>query len=805
MFRKMFAYLTLPLLLVFANMPGSSIAQIRKQSSDGETGTLKKLLAVSGSVAIEINLNQLNGARSASKDPKLSTLRFDVAANSFFTVLVFNDALRGPELGSMGLVSQDSAKLPEALRASSGQLVIEKMPTEEAFDLAVRDGKTGFVFFNIEGHQYDYDATADLLKINDGRLRISEEFAKKLGRPSEAGSVAGSISIAALMSPIEVITMVNGAVESAIMPSIRAVQPSAGTIPGPDVIVGDLPAVSQGGSSGSFVGLGVATTSCNAGVVDLNWLQLPNNDHPVIPQNMYRMSGGAGDTERFEQIGQSWLKHAFLALTENICGYGCNGVGGSHLGSGCSDPYSAGLNYGQTGLGSRAWVNPFTGVFPRGDSATNPNSHSAHTGAQAHTGTSHRVLVAMSDLSTATNAGATYFAEGQYVTPHESVWCQANHGECNMYNNVSYRRFTVSGTTSFTFSPAAATVRQSAAINAWTGATINAFEPDPGNDGIAYIGYKVTNTSAGVWHYEYAVYNQNLDRAIQSFSVPLGCGITASNLGFHAPPQHPGFAADGTSANAGYSSTPWTLNQTANALNWSSETFAQNQNANAIRWGTLYNFRFDSNQPPQAANATVGFYKTGGPVTVPIQAPSPNCTALQLTTAVSSKMHSSQGPFIVDLPLSGTPGLECRSGGETGDHTLVFTFNNNIVSGNASVTTGAGAILGSPVFAGNTMSVGLTGVTNAQQITVKLSAVTDNFTQVLPDTLVSMRVLLGDVDSSGAVSGADVNLTKAQVGTTLSSDNFKDEVNLSGSITGGDVNLVKGQVGTSLSSFVPPK
>ena len=65
------------------------------------------------------------------------------------------------------------------------------------------------------------------------------------------------------------------------------------------------------------------------------------------------------------------------------------------------------------------------------------------------------------------------------------------------------------------------------------------------------MGYKVTNPSAGVWHYEYALYNQNLDRAIQSFTVPLGCGITVSNLGVHAPLNHPGFANDGTVANAG--------------------------------------------------------------------------------------------------------------------------------------------------------------------------------------------------------------------------------------------------------------
>ena len=113
------------------------------------------------------------------------------------------------------------------------------------------------------------------------------------------------------------------------------------------------------------------------------------------------------------------------------------------------------------------------------------------------------------------------------------------------------------------------------------------------------MAYKVTNPSAGVWHYEYALYNENLDRAIQSFSVPLGPGVNISNIGFHAPPQEPGWANDGTFNNQGYSSAPWTVTQAADSITWNSETFAQNQNANAIRWGTLYNFRFDADQPPE--------------------------------------------------------------------------------------------------------------------------------------------------------------------------------------------------------------
>ena len=131
-----------------------------------------------------------------------------------------------------------------------------------------------------------------------------------------------------------------------------------------------------------------------------------------------------------------------------------------------------------------------------------------------------------------------------------------------MYNNVSYRQFTVNGgPTNFTFSPVGSTIQMQPAIVAWTGATVSQLEPDPGNDGIWFMGYKVTNPSAGVWHYEYALYNENLDRAIQSFSVPLVPGVNISNIGFHAPPQEPGWANDGTQNNQGYSSTPWSVTQ----------------------------------------------------------------------------------------------------------------------------------------------------------------------------------------------------------------------------------------------------
>jgi hypothetical protein len=618
--------------LFFGNSSENYAAQPKQYSSGALTGTLQKMIVENGSVTLNLDLNGLNGSNDLTTRPV--TLRFAAASDSFFPILVFNDLLRGPEPGSITLVPQDRPNplLPATLAASLQQLVLEKLPPGAAFDLAVRDIRTGVTFFNVEGHEYQYDATAKLLSIQGGRLLLSDEFAKVLGRPRDTRANVGKISMGAAMQPIEVTQLVSGEAKSVVMPPLGGA--TAGEMPtrtsGPDVIVGDLPDVEELGSAGTQVGLAVATTSCNNGDQPVDWFALPNTDHPVVPQNFYRMSGGADNTERFEQIGQSWLKHTFFALEDDACNIGCNTSGcgtGSHLCPGCSDPYTAGLNGDQDQIGSRAWVNPFTGNFP-----TTANDHTGHN----HDGVSHRVLVDVDDLNTTLNQGATYFAEAQYVAPSEYTWCQAHPTECNMYNNASYRQYSVSGTTSFSFSPVGNTVRMLSSIWAWTGATVNRSEPDPGNDGFWFIGYKVTNPSAGVWHYEYALYNLNLDRAIQSFSVPLGAGVNASNIGFHAPPQHPGWANDGTFNNQGYSSTPWTVTQTADAITWNTETFAQNQNANAIRWGTLYNFRFDADQPPQDANATVGFFKTGTPMMVAIQAPTGNGTPTPTPTASST-------------------------------------------------------------------------------------------------------------------------------------------------------------------------
>ena len=80
---------------------------------------------------MDLDLDRLNGISSAGQESKRESVRFEVGPNSFFTILVFNDALRGPEPGSMGLIGGNPAILPGPLNASSNQLVIEKLPSDD--------------------------------------------------------------------------------------------------------------------------------------------------------------------------------------------------------------------------------------------------------------------------------------------------------------------------------------------------------------------------------------------------------------------------------------------------------------------------------------------------------------------------------------------------------------------------------------------------------------------------------------------------------------------------------------------------
>src|SRR5438876_8767264 len=118
----------LPLFLLFASPQASgpkAFGGTKKiAESQGQSGTLQKMIVENGSVTMDLDLNRLNGIGSA---PQTTVrLQFAAAANSFFTILVFNDLLRGPDHGSMVLVPAAGVNagysLPVSLGASIRQL-----------------------------------------------------------------------------------------------------------------------------------------------------------------------------------------------------------------------------------------------------------------------------------------------------------------------------------------------------------------------------------------------------------------------------------------------------------------------------------------------------------------------------------------------------------------------------------------------------------------------------------------------------------------------------------------------------------
>lgn len=362
---------------------------------------------------------------------------------------------------------------------------------------------------------------------------------------------------------------------------------------GPDVIVGDLSDTANYGVVGGIRAYAIGTTSCNAGDALLQW-QASVNRHPVIGQHLYRIKNG-----RIEQIGISFLKHGFTALSGNLCCPCSSGGGGSTLGLGCSDPYGAGLNGSQSNIGPRWEINTSTGWYPY-----------PWTAPTAAATIGRRLQVLEADVNPALHPGAIYLIEGQYVAPDESSFGSL----MNDNNNASYRRVTV-GSTPFSLTMAAPTVRQKPAIQGWadldSNVGISIIDSAPGgvHDGRFIVGYKVTQPTPGVWHYEFAVHNLNSGRLGKSFSIPLPPNATVSNAGFKDVFHHSG---DGV-GDVTQDGTDWAITIDANQIAWSTVDCVQNANANALHWGTLYNFWFDCDKPPAKLSASLGLFRGNGP------------------------------------------------------------------------------------------------------------------------------------------------------------------------------------------------
>ena len=161
----------------------------------------------------------------------------------------------------------------------------------------------------------------------------------------------------------------------------------------------------------------------------------------------------------------------------------------------------------------------------------------------------------------------------------------------------------------------------------------------------------------------------------------------------------------------------------------------------------------------------------------------PSTSGLTLLSAASRLTHSSAGTFDINMPLTGTSGVEDRDA--AGSFLAVFTFDAAVTSGNAAVVGGT-ATAGTPTFSGNEMRVPLTGVADVQVVTIQISNVNGGG----GTTNVAFGFLKADVNGNRTVDRPDLTQIQTDRGQIVTSSNFRDDINLSGVVDVPDKNAV---------------
>jgi hypothetical protein len=180
-------------------------------------------------------------------------------------------------------------------------------------------------------------------------------------------------------------------------------------------------------------------------------------------------------------------------------------------------------------------------------------------------------------------------------------------------------------------------------------------------------------------------------------------------------------------------------------------------------------------------------------------------TPIVPTSVVSRKNHGAAGALPINLPLSGNPGIECRKGqGANADqHQVVFTFDVPITlsgSPTVSVSAPAGGTPGATASVnGSVVTVDLTGILNAQMLTITLTNVNG-----AGPVSVQMGVLVGDINGDSFVLSGDYTAVRQRSGATVDTTTCQYDINADGFILSGDYTTVRQLSGSHLSAQFEP-
>lgn len=170
---------------------------------------------------------------------------------------------------------------------------------------------------------------------------------------------------------------------------------------------------------------------------------------------------------------------------------------------------------------------------------------------------------------------------------------------------------------------------------------------------------------------------------------------------------------------------------------------------------------------------------------------------LTLISAASRK-----GPFEVDLPLSGTPGIESRIASLRRPLTIVFKFEQGIAAVDPIGSASCGSlddVRTDPEDPTQVLATYRSERCNGQNVTVTISHLTDDDGHTLATASVTMTLLLGDVTGDGVVDDADVRSMSDLLGETTSNSNFRADLDADHRVDRDDARLVRKKAGSARS------
>ncbi|MFC3195452.1 hypothetical protein ACFODZ_14450 [Marinicella sediminis] len=448
------------------------------------------------------------------------------------------------------------------------------------FEMVNDQGQVLFEFHHI--HTI-LDKANELLVMKNIDVSMTAELANLLGEPRLAGTVVAQAHIESnLVIPAEGFTDINSVEGSSC--AQRPKWPGPGTNdPQADVALIAMSARQYRHlNNGSIVVTPSATLKNVGGLddADVAWYTkfsgtfppYNNAQHPFLIWNMYREIDG-----RFEQIGVSGVKHAFLTINSN-CTINCQD--GHILWPGCEDVYGMGNNDSPRSLGPRTFSNPnFSNTEINAKAGTWQEDCSFFdqdcNGSQetnSDGSAENRMVVQESDLGV---AGAKYYVSAWYII----------RDDINIFNTMGYKEYLItpagdnwlfSETGGFQNGPASDQYVAPNTIDLINNEASTRIENK--SKGSLTVAVKIDDLGGGQYRYNYMVENHDYDPQIEAVRIAMHDSLPVNNLEFSDVDENTG--------------NDWTVNHVGG------EMVLEAPSDNTLNWGTLYSFSFTTAAPP---------------------------------------------------------------------------------------------------------------------------------------------------------------------------------------------------------------